>query len=229
MFEHKKILAVITARGGSKGVPRKNIRKIADKPLIVWTIEEADKSNYLDKVILSSEDDEIINIAIKSGCDVPFIRPKILSGDNIAAVEVALHAIETLSENYDYVVQLQPTSPLRIAEDIDACIKLCAESKAPACVSVAEVEKHPFWMYKILGDGKLKSFSDEGAETSQRQGLPELYALNGAIYVAQTEWFVKKKKFITSETLGFRMPKERSLDIDTEFDFMLGDFLLRRR
>jgi len=228
MFERKKILAVIAARGGSKEVPRKNLRKLADKPLLVWTIEEAGKSSYLDKVILSSEDDEIINIARKSGCDVPFIRPKILSRDNTTAVEVALHAIEELNESYDFVVMLQPTSPLRTASDIDGCIELCIKSSSPSCVTVTKNVKHPLWSYSMNSAGILQQFIQADLGKVQRQELPEVFVLNGAVYITRIEWFKKVQAFVTKETMGYIMPEERSLDIDTEFDILIADFLLKR-
>lgn len=117
-----KILAIIPARGGSKGVPRKNIRDLAGKPLIAWTIEEAKKSKYITRLILSSEDEEIIEAAKKYGCEVPFVRPIELAQDNTPGIEPVLHAIEKCP-GYDYVLLLQPTSPLRTVEDIDGCIE----------------------------------------------------------------------------------------------------------
>ena len=127
MLNGKTILAIIPARGGSKGIPRKNIKPLAGKPLIAWTIEEAKKSKYIDRLILSSEDEEIIRIAKKWGCEVPFVRPKEFAEDETSGIEPILHAIETLSEKYDYVCLLQPTSPLRTVNDIDGCIKKCID------------------------------------------------------------------------------------------------------
>jgi CMP-N,N'-diacetyllegionaminic acid synthase len=119
MFEGKTILAIVPARGGSKGVPRKNIRLLAGKPLIAWTIDEAKKSRYIDRLILSSEDDEIIEVAREFGCEIPFKRPDELAQDDTPGIESVIHAINTLEEKYDFVVLLQPTSPLRTVEDID--------------------------------------------------------------------------------------------------------------
>ena len=134
MIDNKRVLAIIPARGGSKGVPRKNIRNLAGKPLIAWTIKEGKKSKYIDRLILSSEDSEIIEIAKAYGCDVPFVRPEELAKDNTSGVEPVLHAVSKL-EGYDIVVLLQPTSPLRTVTDIDKCIEKCIFEKAYLCLS----------------------------------------------------------------------------------------------
>lgn len=144
---NSKILAIIPARGGSKGVPRKNIRELAGKPLIAWTIEEAKKSKYIDRLILSTEDDEIIEVAKQYGCEVPFKRPIELAQDDTPGIDPVLHAIEQCP-GYDYVVLLQPTSPLRTVDDIDGCIEqLLSSDGTNFCVSVTEPEKSPYWMY----------------------------------------------------------------------------------
>ncbi len=227
MYKGKRILAVITARGGSKGVYKKNIRIFAKKPLIAWTIEEGKKSKFIDRLILSSEDQEIINIAKRLGCEVPFVRPKELSKDNVRTIESIIHAIKTLSEQYDYVVLLQPTSPLRLAEDIDGCIKKCIDRKAPACVSVNKVREHPYLMYYLDDNEFLKPVVKiKNLQSRQRQILPDVFIVNGAVYIAEIEWFLKRKDFLSENTIAYEMPYERSLDIDTEFDFLYGEFLL---
>lgn len=219
MYQQKKILAIIPARGGSKGVPRKNIRPLLGKPLIQWSIEEAQKSQYIDRVILSSEDSEIIQIAREDGCEVPFVRPLELAQDETTGVDVIIHALETLSAKYDYVVVLQPTSPLRTTEDIDAAISQTIMQGAEFCVSVTTPEKHPYWSFLLTETHCLKSvFSDI---PSRRQLLPQMVTLNGAIYVANTRAFLEQKTFLTAATLAYLMPKERSFDIDTELDFRL--------
>ena len=227
MIDGKSVLAIIPARGGSKGLPGKNIKPLSDKPLIAWTIEEAKKSEYIDRLILSSEDKEIISIAKRYGCEVPFIRPQELARDDTPGIESVFHAIQTLPEKYDYVVLLQPTSPLRTVQDIDGCIAYCIQKKAPCCVSVTEPDKSPYWMFHMNSGGRLKPFSERKDNFSRRrQELPEVFALNGAVYVADTEILKEKKTFIQKETVGFLMPKLRSVDIDTELDFMLAEFLL---
>ncbi len=225
MIHGKTVLAIIPARGGSKGVPRKNIKPLSGKPLIAWTIEEAVKSKYTDRLILSSEDKEIISVATHYGCDVPFTRPKELAEDDTPGIEPVLHAIQTLPEKYDYVVLLQPTSPLRNVLDIDACIEYCVQKKS-ACVSVTEPDESPYWMFCMDDSGRLSPLLKYDGDISSRQVLPEIFVLNGAVYVAETEMLRNRKTFIHSETVGFLMPKSRSLDIDTEMDMIFAEFLL---
>lgn len=219
-----KILAVIPARGGSKGMPRKNIREIGGRPLLAWTIEEAKKSKYIQRLILSSEDDEIINIAKKYGCDVPFVRPKELATDDAASVDTILHAINEC-RGYDYVVLLQPTSPLRTVEDIDGCIELVLKEKADFSVTVTEPENSPYWMY-TLENGNLKALIEQDNFATRRQDLPKAYALNGAVYVANVEALFEQKTFLTETTKAYIMPYNRSFDIDTEIDFKICEYLL---
>ena len=183
MFEDKKILAIIPARGGSKGVPRKNIRELCGKPLIAWTIAEAAKSRYIDRCIISTEDDEIAMIAKKWGGEVPFMRPIELAQDGTPGIDPVLHAISKLPE-YDYVVLLQATSPMRTVEDIDGCIEKCLNEGAESCVSVVEADNSPYWMYTFEDKDIIKPVLTITEEQSyQRQKLPKVYQLNGALYV----------------------------------------------
>lgn len=228
MINGMTVLAVITARGGSKGIPRKNIRNIAGKPLIAWTIEEARKSRYIDRLILSSEDREIMEVAEKWGCEVPFSRPMELAQDGTPGVEPVLHAIKTLPEKYYYVVLLQPTSPLRKAEDIDGCIELCISRSAKSCVSVTEPDKSPYWMYTLDAQGKMLPVLGADKVFLRRQDLPEIYSVNGAVYVADCSWLLNNGTFILAETIAYKMPRERSVDIDLDVDFRFAEFLMNR-
>lgn len=221
---HPKILAVIPARGGSKGVPRKNIKELAGKPLIAWTIEEAKKSKYIDRLILSSEDDEIINVAKHFGCEVPFKRPIELAEDDTPGINPVIHAIMQCP-GYDYVVLLQPTSPLRTVEDIDGCIEKIVSNEAPFCVSVTEPEKSPYWMYTLEKD-KMKPLLPQDKLIARRQELPKSFALNGAVYVAEINKLLKEKSFLTKETVAYIMSQERSFDIDTIIDFKICESLI---
>ncbi|WP_333871700.1 acylneuraminate cytidylyltransferase family protein [Desulforamulus putei] len=227
MYRDRTFLAIIPARGGSKGIPRKNLRLLAGKPLLAWTVEEAKKSQYIDRLILSSEDAEIIALAKSLGCDVPFIRPAQLARDETPGIEPVLHALQVLPEKYDYVVLLQPTSPLRRAKDIDECIALCMNQGACACVSVTEPAHHPYWMYELLPNGFLKPFMPKDKVPFRRQELQPVYALNGAVYVACCDWLQEKRTFLAEETVAFVMPPERSLDVDTELDLQICEFFLR--
>ncbi len=224
VIEGKTVLAIIPARGGSKGVPRKNIKNVAGKPLIAWTIEEAKKSKYIDRLVLSSEDEEIIAVAETWGCEAPFVRSPELAQDDTPGVEPVLHAVKMLP-GYDYVVLLQPTSPLRSAEDIDGCIEQCITRQVNTCVSVTEPDKSPYWMYELEGDGRLAPVITTDKAYLRRQDLPKVYVLNGAVYVTKCDWLLINKTLVTAETIAYLMPKERSLDIDGELDFVLLEVL----
>jgi N-acylneuraminate cytidylyltransferase len=227
MINGQSVLAIIPARGGSKGVPRKNIREVAGKPLIAWTIAEAKKSKYIDRLILSSEDKEIIQVALEYGCEVPFVRPSELAQDDTPGIAPVLHAIVNLPEKYEYVVLLQPTSPLRSVADIDECIAKCALADSNACVTVTQAEQSPYWMYSVSHEGSVVPIVKNDGYL-RRQDLPTAYVLNGAVYVARTDWLKRAKQFVAAETKAVIMPAERSLDIDTEDDLktlslMLGE------
>lgn len=225
MIHNKKVLAVIPARGGSKGVPRKNIRLLNGKPLIAWTIEAAKKSKYIDRLILSSEDKEIIKIAEAYGCEAPFIRPTHLALDETPGIDPILHALGEVT-GYDYIVLLQPTSPLRATNDIDNCIERLIEKNASSCVSVTESNTSPYWMYTLNENGRMKQFVNHETLPVRRQDLPQVFALNGAVYVAEIEWLRKTESFLTEETVAYIMPRGRSYDIDTEEDFLWCEWRL---
>lgn len=228
MIGNKRVLAMIPARGGSKGIPRKNIKPLVGKPLIAWTIEAARSSRYIDRLILSSEDEEIMDVARQYGCDVPFVRPPELARDETAGIEPVLHAL-TMLPGYDYLLMLQPTSPLRTSGDIDAIIELCQHSGASSAVSVTEVDHSPYWMYRTDTEGRLQPLLDQKDLPARRQDLPDIYALNGALYVAACQELYTSRTFVNTQTVAYIMPRERSLDIDTPFDFKLCELLLQNQ
>lgn len=222
-----KILGLIPARGGSKGIPRKNIKLIAGKPLIVWTIESALRSRFLDAVVVSTDDEEIAAVARQCGAQVPFMRPAALADDITPGLDPVFHALNKLPE-FDSVLLLQPTSPLRTTGDIDSCISMAQKNKSLCVVSVSEPDVHPFWTYKLNDDQTLRALV-EAADVHRRQDLPPVYALNGALYFANCSWLMKQKKFITNKTTAYVMPAERSIDIDTPLDWKLAEVLLREK
>ena len=226
MIKAKKVLAIIPARGGSKGVLRKNIRLVGGKPLLARTVESAKASKFIDRLILSSDDNEIIESAKKFGCEVPFKRPKALSTDSAGSIGVVKHAIKNIQERYDYIVLLQVTSPLRMTEDIDACIKLCVENAASSAVSVTKIEKSPYWFYRINKEFRMSPFLSVKDIPSRRQDSELLYELNGAVYVIDTDKIGECDSFMFDDTCAYEMPQNRSLDIDTELDFKILDKLL---
>jgi len=224
MINGKTILAVIPARGGSKGVPRKNIKLLVGKPLIAWTIEEAKKSQYIDRLVLSSEDEEIINVAKSFGCEVPFVRPMELAQDETPGIEPVLHALEQLP-GYDIVVLLQPTSPLRTVQDIDGGLNFFIQNDAGSCVSVSEVNKSPYWMFSLGNDFRMHRLLEKPAEATRRQDLPKVYMANGALFIARSDYVKEKKSFYTDHAIGFVIPKDRAFDIDVDVDFLLCESL----
>lgn len=213
-----KVLALITARGGSKGLPRKNVLTAAGKPLIAWTVDAALTASSVSHVVLSTDDDEIMNAAAAAGCNIPFRRPAELATDEASSMDVVLHALKELP-GYDFVALLQPTSPLRTGTDIDAAFQLMNTRNAPACVSVTEVDQSPYWMYELAEDDRLSSLLPPLQSVTRRQDLPSVYTLNGAIYIAKVEWLLKSRNFLGPETVAYKMPKSRSIDIDNALDF----------
>lgn len=227
------VLAVIPARGGSKSIPRKNLAALAGKPLIVWTIEAARASQSITRLVVSTDDPEIADVAAAAGASVPFIRPTELAQDETPAIEPILHAVDWLNkhEGYrpDFVMILQPTSPLRRAEDIDAAVKLAHEHKADAIVSVSPAHKHPFWMKRVTKDGRLQDFSRQRKQYVRRQDLPPAFELNGAVYLVQRAVLMESKTFYTDRTFAYVMPHERAVDVDDPWDLYLADLILRNR
>lgn len=222
-----KILGLVPARGGSKGIPRKNIKLIAGKPLIAWTIETALKSSLLASVMVSTDDQEISELARGYGAQIPFMRPSELARDNTPGVDPVLHALEALPE-FDAVLLMQPTSPLRTVDDIDGCIRFAERTEAGCVVSVAEPGQHPHWMYRLDPEQHLQPFVAAKHVTS-RQELPQIYVANGALYFARRDWLRSRRTFIAADTVGYIMPVERSVDLDSLLDWKLAELLLKER
>jgi N-acylneuraminate cytidylyltransferase len=228
MIDGRSVLALVTARGGSAGLPRKNLREVGGKTLLVRAVEAGQGAATVDRVVLSSDDPEIIQAAILAGCDVPFLRPAGLASDQARSIDVVRHALKTLPEGYDLVVLLQPTSPLRNARDVEAALELCVRYGAPACVSVCAADKPPFWMHGLDERLRLQPILPEYQRASRRQDLPRAFAVNGAVYVACTDWIRAQDSFIGPGTIGYVMPRERSIDIDDELDLVIAEALARR-
>lgn len=217
--------ALIPARGGSKGIPRKNIKLIAGKPLIVWTIEAALRSSLVSAVVVSTDDTEIAEVARQAGAQVPFMRPAELAQDQTPGLDPVLHALDQLPQ-YDSVLLLQPTSPLRITDDIDGCLNFATKKKAPSVVSVAAADVHPYWMYRLHADQTMARFMDV-APVARRQDLPAFYSLNGAMYFADANWLRESGSLVGAETLAYVMSKEHSVDLDTPLDWKFAELLLK--
>ncbi len=212
------MLAVIPARGGSKGIPNKNVVSLMGKPLINWTIEAASSSRYIDHLILSSDDERICSVANAAGCNVPILRASELATYDAKTIDVVLDAINR-TPGFDLVVVLQPTSPLREASDIDNCLELVIAQGAATAVSVSEARDHPFLVYSMAADSRLAAFLKIDPSVSmRRQDLPPAYSLNGAIYIAEIDWLIASKSFVSPETVGYLMSRETSVDIDEPSD-----------
>ena len=212
------MLALIPARGGSKTLPRKNVLRVGGRPLLAWTIEAARAARCVDRLILSSDDEEIMEVARQYGCDVPFVRPANLAADTTPTIDVVIHALDAVP-GYDFVALLQPTSPLRTGADIDAACAMLEAQAAPACVSVTLAEQSPYWMYWLGEASALRPVLADHHGFNRRQDLPPIYILNGAIYIADIEWLRRTRSFVSAATLGYIMPGERSIDVDTAADF----------
>ncbi len=226
MINNKKLLAIIPARGGSKRLPRKNILDLAGKPLIAWTIEAALISKYIDHVIVSTDDDEIATVSKKYGADVPFMRPTNLATDDSTSVDVVLHAIERL-EQYDYIILLQPTSPLRTTKNIDESIELLKFSRSDAVISVSKLEHNPLCINTVQNDGDLSNFLDTTILNKPEKDLKQYYQLNGAIYLCDIKRLEKEKSFFLKDNcIAYKMKQVESVDIDNEIDFKLSELYL---
>ena len=227
-----KIVAIIPARAGSKGIPKKNLVDLAGRPLIAWSILAARESIFIDRVIVSTDSEEIAEVALSNGADVPFIRPRELATDNTPGIDVIVHALEWLSvsDHYkaDYVMVLQPTSPLRSVDDIDTAIRIMKEKRAGSVVSVTLVKQHPYWMKQVDDRGGIKSFCEEGLKVS-RQELPPVYIINGAVYLAPIETVLRKRSMYTERTVAYIMPSERSVDIDEPIDLVEAEYFMKNR
>ncbi len=229
MFKNNTILALIPARGGSKGLPGKNILPLDGKPLIAWSIEQALQSNMCDKIVVSTDDEEIAKTARQYGAEVPFLRLRELAADHAKGIDVVLHAMDwhtKQGELFDLLLLLQPTSPLRDAVDIRKAAELFTQKNAEAVVSVCESEHSPLWMNTIGPDLCMKDFLAAAAQNKNRQELNKYYRLNGAIYMGRWDFLEQNQSFFSENTFAYIMPPERSIDIDRELDFRFAEFLL---
>jgi CMP-N,N'-diacetyllegionaminic acid synthase len=222
-----KVLGLIPARGGSKGLPGKNVRLLRGRPLIAWSVDAARRSAYVDAVVVSTDDAAIAKAARDAGAQVPFVRRAELAGDDASMVDVVLDAIDVLAaagSDFNVVVLVQPTSPLRTEEDIDAAIDALSGPGRHAVVSVCPCEHSPLLSGTLPPDGSLAEFLRPD-QVVNRQDLPEFHRLNGAVYVAKVDWLRETRAFVGPGAFAYVMPAERSVDIDTELDFALAECL----
>ncbi|MCX5778209.1 MAG: acylneuraminate cytidylyltransferase family protein [Elusimicrobia bacterium] len=232
MYKNVNVVCIIPARGGSKGVPKKNIKDLLGKPLIAYSIDQAKQSKYIDRVLISTDNEEIAAVARKYNAELPFIRPHDLATDTIGVIEVLYHAIDWLEnkDNYSFeiLVMLHTTTPLRTIEDIDNSIELLFSTGADNIVSVTEAYRNPYFnMVELAVDSKAKLVKEGNFVT--RQSAPPVYDMNASIYVWRKEKLKQNKKVLGANTYAYVMPKERSVDIDYPLDFKIVEMLLREK
>ena len=229
----KKILCVIPARKGSKGLKNKNIKKLKNIPLVAWSILAAKKSKLINEIVVSTDSIKIAKIAKKYGANVPFIRPKKFATDKASAFSVLKHVINFYSKNkikYDYVLMLEPTSPLRNYKDIDFCINKIIKKNIETIVSVTKViDQHPSFLYSINNKNFLKPYLKKPQKLYiRRQDIDPLYYLEGSIYISKISTLLKKKTWYHKKTQALKVEKWRSLEVDDIDDFKLAEFNIKR-
>jgi CMP-N,N'-diacetyllegionaminic acid synthase len=236
MIKGGKVLAVIPARRGSKGLPLKNIRLLGGKPLLAWPIDAAQKSAYIDRIIVSTDCPEFAAIARLAGADAPFLRPAELAGDAASSIDVLLHAIETLEasrEHFDYVVLLEPTSPLTEAIDLDAALEalVARQSEADAIVGVTGItSSHPSFAVRITSSGMIRPHIADGFKcVPRRQDVVPLYSLDGSLYISTIAALRREHSFYHQRTMPYITPRWKSFEVDDLIDFICIEAILANR
>lgn len=226
-----KNIAIILARGGSKTIPKKNIKLLGGKPLISYAIETALKCKSIDRVIVSTDDVKIAKIAKKAGAEVPFIRPKELAQDDTPGILALRHAVEWLEKNQNEkiknIVVLDPTAPFRKASDIENCIEKIESEDADSVVTVCEAEHNPYFVMRKIKDGRLVPLLKTDNPICRRQDAPKVYRINAAVYVVKRDVLMENDVF-TDNTKVVIMPQERSMHIDSALDFEIAEFLIKK-
>lgn len=231
MYKGKRFLAIIPARGGSKGIPRKNIKNINGKPLIQYTIDEAKGSKYLDKIIVSTDDEEIAEVALHCGAEVPFLRPKELAQDGSKTIDTLIHVLKELNsmmDNYNYLVLLQPTQPMRKSWHIDEAIESIIEKDEESLVSVSLVNENPILTRTINKYGTLEKILNINS-TVRRQDFPKYYKVNGAIYINKIDSNFNENTSLNDNKLAYVMDKAYDVDIDEEIDIEMFELMLNKQ
>ncbi len=223
-----KILAIIPARGGSKRLPKKNILDLNGKPLVSWSIDAALKSKYISKTVVSSDDDEILTIAKRYGA-YTLKRPRELANDTATSFDTIKHAILKIGIDYEFILLLQPTSPLRTTKHIDEAIELLKNKEADAIISVCKMEHSPLWCNTLDKNKSMDNFLKDEVRNSRSQDLETYYRLNGAIYICKTKKLLEEGSFFLKENIfAYIMNHSSSVDIDEEIDFKLAEIYLKK-
>ena len=232
MDDNEKVLAVIPARGDSKGIPRKNLYPLNGKPLIAYTIEAARKSKLLTRSIISTDSEEIAEVAEKFGGDVPFIRPNVLASDTASSIDVVKHAMKELEKadgvRYNYAVLLQPTTPLRLSGDIDKVIQKLISTQCDTVITMVDVGAyHPARMYRIEND-RLLGIMEESIAMRRRQDLPPIYIRSGDIYACKRNIIFNRNTMLGNDCRPLVIPSNRAVNIDTLEDLLFAEYLLKQ-
>lgn len=230
MIEQYRVTALIPARGGSKRLPRKNVKLLGDKPLIAWSIEVAKASKYIDRVVVSTDDEEIKQVSEQYGAEIPFLRPEHLSNDHASSFDVIKHTINflQLDQTNELIVFLQPTSPLRLVFELDAALEFFIAKNAKGIVSISETEHSPMWSNTLPENGCMSDFIRPEVQGKRSQDLPKFFRLNGSIYIYETLSLLEQGKIFFDENVyGFETSLETAVDIDTALDFKIAEGVLR--
>lgn len=232
MINGNRVLAYIPARSGSKGIKNKNIVDVCGKPLIAYSIEQALGSNYVDKVIVSTDSEDYAKIARQFGAEVPFIRPKELATDNAKEIDVVLHLMnwleENISEKFEIICKLEATTPLRVVADVNNAIKMLIDKNAESIITVNEVTETPLWMNTLPPDLSMKNFLKPEIMTKNRQELSQYYFVDG-LFVAKWEHLKKKRSWYSEKSFAYIIPRDRAVDIDELLDLEFVRFLMEKR
>lgn len=233
MHQDKTFLAIIPARSGSKRLPNKNIKELCGKPLIAYSINSGLQSQYIDEVVVSTDSQQYANIALEYGAKIPCIRPNNLSQDISTTFDSIEHMISfyknNLHQEFDYIVLLQPTSPLRTSKHIDEAIEMLINCQANSIISVCECEHSPLWSNTLPPNKNMDNFLNSTILNLRSQDLPTYYRLNGAIYIAKTSSLLQYQSFFTDNSFAYEMPQTSSIDIDTQLDFDFCEFYLQKQ
>jgi CMP-N,N'-diacetyllegionaminic acid synthase len=235
MINGRKVIAIIPARSGSKGLPGKNTKDLCGKPLLAWSIESALESDYIDTIVVSTNSPDIMKVGLDFGAEVPFLRPEELATDEALTFDVIKHSLEyyktRFEEDFFYTVLLEPTSPLRSAEDIDrAMLELTQNPCATSIVGISRTEsQNPSFLVKISEGGIINKFDGLELVFKRRQDIEDVYFLEGSVYISETEALLNNRGFYHNQTSGCIFPKWKSLEIDDADDFIMVEALMRKK
>ncbi len=234
MIDGKSVIAIVPARGGSKGLPGKNTREICGRPLLAWSVRAGLKSRYVDEVIVSTDSEDIAQVALKAGAKVPFLRPSELAQDTSTSFDVIAHALDhykKLGTQFSYITLLEPTSPMTTSEDVDQALeKLVRHKSATSIVGVCKTEsQNPAFLVKISETGLISGYQQTDMPVLRRQDIPDVYFFEGSLYISEIPFLLERKSFYHHRTLACKFPKWKSFEIDDIDDFTIVEALMKQK